>query len=420
MIYNYEGDLLQKYPTLAGDGVTDDTTALQALVDTYSSVRLPSDLVIKISSTITIDPEKCVLFDGGNSTILVSGDISALKIAGSMTTGMSANPNTLNADIMNKEAGCTICNCKIQGGGVGVGIEVDGAFKPVIRNNYIHHTNTGILLKNMNRDVQILGNNIYASTLYGVCIDSTANIHQLNINDNIINYAKYCIVFDKPLYIANVQICGNDIEVSSYPTSGQANFRCIMVDCDTDGSSIETSIFEMEITGNTCQGHATNTSVIEFTGGTYKTRHVSDVNITGNHISNSAANLIDIQNVARIAITGNTMKVATEYAVSIADGNGMVSVADNICEQCGGFIESTDSLVRLIVNGNISNTGSANPYNLVGSEIKNAIINANVLSGSNTGMVVNPTSVTRVLVTSNVVGSSTYSLHSGVTASNNI
>ena len=421
MIYGYEGNLLDKYPTLVGDGITDDTEAFQDLVDSFASIHLPANLKIKITDTIEIDPAKLKMLDGGGCTILISGDITAFKVNGSLTSSMTANPDSIPADIKNLEGGFMLCNFKIQGNEAGTAIELDGCFKPTIRNCYIHNVKTGIVIENQCRDILILGNHIYGCQLYGILVDESANIHQCNINDNIINYAYYCIYLNKCRYTANFQIVGNDIEISTYP--GQANrqhYRCIMIDASEGETSTSNGLNEIEIVGNTIQGHAHCDHVIEFAGQSSQSRYINNININGNHISNSSDDLIVITNAYTAIFNGNTIKDVTGYAFAVGEHTGRVSITDNNATGCGGFVKQTSACERMIVANNISNTNTADPYNIAGTNLTNAIIQGNVVSGSNTGMVVNPTNVTRVMVANNIVGSGSYTLHNDVTASNNV
>lgn len=421
MLYDYTGSVIPKYPNIVGDGVADDTDALQALVDTYASVRLPSDLKIKITDTIVIDPAICRLLDGGNSTVIISSDIVAFSVKGSLTSSMTANPDTLPDAIKNTEGGFEFCNFKIQGNETGTAIELDGIFKPTIRNCYIHNVKTGIVIKNQCRDILILGNHIYGCQLYGILIDTSANIHQCNINDNIINYAYYCIYFNKCRYVANFQICGNDIEISTYPgVANQDKYRCIVFDSGVGESQTTSGLNEIEITGNTIQGHSNCDHVIEFITQANPVRYCNDISIVGNHISNSSSDLIVLEGVFNLAISGNTIMGAAGYTVAIGDNTGRISITGNACSSCNGFIKHTGACNRLIIANNISNTSQADSYNLVGNDLTNAIIQGNVVSGSNTGMTINPTSLTRVMTANNIVGSGTYNLKSGVVASNNI
>ena len=426
MIYDYLGNALTIYPSIVGDGVTDDTEALQALVDNYAEVWLSADLNIKITDTIEVDTSKCHFIGGRNCTILPDGDITAFHVFGSMDSSMHANPNTLTAQIMNDEGGFTICGLRIQGEEEGIGIELDACFKANVRGCYLHHLNTGILISNQCRDFIISENHIFANQQYGIEIGTTANIHQCNIENNIINYALYCILFNKPRYVANFQITGNDIEINGYsggsggyPSGSPRDFRCIKIDARTDGETDTDPLAEIEIVGNTIQGHGGCDAVIEMVGDQSPSRTIKDINITGNHISMSYGELIDVECVNGAIIEGNTFRVAGTYAVLIGDNCSMVSVVDNNCADSDGFIKNTGTVARLRITNNTVQTTDSNPFDVRGT-LTNAMINGNVLSGSNTSMTVNPTTATRVMVANNICSSGSYTLHSDVTASNNV
>ena len=407
MFYDYNGDLLDVYPSI--------------LFDTYSSVRLPSDLRIKITNTVTIDTSKCFLFDGGGSTILLSGNIVGFEVSGSLVSGMTADPDTLSNDIKNKEAGFIFRNVKIQGEESGTGIVLDSCFKPTINGCYLHHLNTGIELKNICRDVNILGNQIYDMQLYGIHFDKTSNLHQINVDGNIITYCYHCIFIDKSDYIANLQIVGNDIEIHEKPdTSTKELHRCIMIDTGVDSQSVTNNLKEIVIVGNTLQGHSKSEAIIEVIKDVNPTRMLENVTINSNHISNSISELISLTNTQKATINGNTFDVATNYAVLIGSSCHVLSISGNTCVNCGGFIKHTGSTNRLNITNNLSNTTKADPFNVIGSNVTNGMILGNVVSGSNPSVTVNPSSVTRVMVSNNICGTGTYTLHNDVTASNNV
>ena len=427
MVYDYQGNLIDIKPSIVGDGVADDTEALQALVDNFSEVYLSGNLRIKVTDTIEVDPATCHFIGGRNCTILPVGDITVFHIQGSMTSSMNASPRTLDENIMNNEGGFTICGLRIQGSETGTAIEIDACFKANVKDCYIHHMKKGIVISNQCRDFEISGNHIYATQLYSIEVASNANIHQCNIENNIINYAKYLIYINKARYIANFQIVGNDLEVNGYaggsggyPSGSVRDFRCIVIDAQTDSEDDVNPFSEIEIVGNTMQGHGGCDHVIEMLGDASPSRTIKDMNITGNHISMSYGDLIALACINGINISGNTIRESSGYAIHIGANCTIVSITGNNCGDSAGFVKHTGSTNRLIVANNISQTDTADPYHLIGSNIQNGIIEGNVLSGSNTGMTVNPTSVTRVMVANNIVGSGSYTLHSSVVANNNM
>ena len=166
-----------------------------------------------LGRAITIDTSKIKVFDGNNSEFIMTADNRAVfEITGSLDNSMSANPNTLNTEIMNNEPNTIIRNCIIRGTtneddtykNNGIGIVLSGAIKTKIENCYIHHMATGIKLTNVCRDISICNNHIYAITGNGISLEDT-NIHQLKINSNFITYCMNCI----NMIVANAYISTN-------------------------------------------------------------------------------------------------------------------------------------------------------------------------------------------------------------------
>ena len=313
----------------------------------------------KISRVITIDTSKFKVFDGNNSEFIMQKDVSAFEIIGSLDSSMSANPNTLNTEIMDNEPNTIIRNCIIRGktnedgtyANNGIGITLSGAIKTKIENCYIHHMATGIKLINACRDISICNNHIYAITGNGISLENT-NIHQLNINSNFISYCMNC-VYVKPTELANLQMNGNDIEISTYP-DGYENARCLNFDI----SSTSNSCYEIEICGNTIQGHSASGNLIQFLGGT---NPIQNVSIVGNHISNSNGTAMLLKDCKGFTIQGNTIKCIVGYIYDLQGTVSYVNIQGNTgCENCNNVIDAPASAVleHIAYIDNIT-TGSA-------------------------------------------------------------
>ena len=332
MLYKYNSDKI-RYPGIIGDGISDDTTAIQRAINSNTTIIFPDGYKFRLTNSINIDIGTLDLFDGGNSKFIVDGSFPAFVITGSLLSSMSANPTSLTDAVKENEASFIFKNCKIIGGntisGENAGVCLSGCFKTKIENCYFYKLTDGIIIENTNRDIVILNNHIYAMSRYGVHIKPTANVHQANVLGNIISYAKYCIYMENPDQIANWQFTGNDIEISSYPVNNTSDFRCIRIESDNTKSG---QLSEIEIVGNTIQGHYLSDSIIDIFGGT--NRYIQYISITGNHISNSNNKIITISKGNNISINGNNIANAVSTVFSfdkckniVANGNSFENTA---------------------------------------------------------------------------------------------
>lgn len=354
MVYDINGNELDAstddYSTLAGDGVTDDTAALQALVDGRDYIAIPSGKTILLSSAITIDISTLKYFDGGNCTFIINGSFNAFEITGALTSSMTADPSTLTDSIIEDEAAFKFSNCKItsSSGTSGVGVYLSGAFKTTIENCYIFKVGTGIAIANRCRDLMICNNQIYYCQNYGLHIQSTANLHQFNFAANIITYCTCCIFFDNPVQIANWQCTGNDIEVGTYPANTASSARAILIDSTGTNSG---QLSEIEIAGNTIQGHTLSATIIEIIGGT--NRYVQLVSLVGNHISNCTGPIVSLTKVQTMACCGNTFKEGG-YVYSITNCQYVVITGEAAYDVTGISTASGTNTGVVIENNTVS------------------------------------------------------------------
>lgn len=381
MLYDYKGKRLDIYAGIKGDGVTDDTAALQALVNQYGTLHLPSGLKVLLKRAVTIDISKCNLFDGGNSTFIVDGDHAGFVLSGTMTGSMTADPTSLTSKIINAEADFILENCRITSSNEtqGTGVQITGCFEANVERCYIHHINTGISVSGRNRNLRINDNHIYCCYNTGIYFMPQVNLHQFNLDSNMISYCAKCIWIDSPDQIANWQLSGNDIETSTYPTGDRSGFRCLLI----EGGSNTVFLAEIEVTGNTIQGHGEGNCIIEMKGTT--ATKVVNVSIVGNHISNSSDKLIDMAYVKGAAFGGNTSKDVTNYAYNIADCD-TVSVVGESMINIGGLVTVSGTTTGILVANCTAQTNKADPIRTVGDNArlvaKNILINGSEYSGA--------------------------------------
>lgn len=349
IVYDINGCQQSPYDNYFGDGTHDDAIALQFLIDNNTSVRLPEARNIRLTQSLVIDISKLQIFDGNNSTFYVDGDFPAFVLNGTMTSG-SADPSSLTDQIVKKESGFLLENCKIIGTDetLGTGIEISGCVNIQISKNYIVNLKKGIVIKNRNRDIIIADNNIYKIYDSGIEVDPTVNLHQMNIVGNMIQYCHKCIYINNVLNYANYQITGNDIEISTYPSVNLSDSRCVLVDIADNKSGY---FAELIMCGNTIQGHSLSDVLIEINGGGV----AKYTNITGNHISNSRYACIKLSKCNDTSISGNTFKNDTytdenAYVLKISGCNN-TALSANTFSAIGRLIDINESN-NVVVTGN--------------------------------------------------------------------
>lgn len=291
---------------IVGDGVTDDTMALQRLVNLCENVTLDAKKTILISSQINVDLRYVKVLNGNGAKVIVNDDFYAFLLSGSLTT--SSNPNNVSEVVMGEEAATKFTGFRITSsdGVTGGGIETTKAFKLYIVGNYIYKCYNGIRVFGKCRDLLISENNVYAVQNDCLLFDQDVDLHQCNIVNNMLQYAIICLHIYNPHAIANFQIDSNDIEISTYPV-GYENAIAVMFESNVTPGQFS----EIEMCGNTIQGHASSEDVIRFVGDA--TVPITNVSITGNHISNSSKRAMWLENCLCIAISSNTYKDVGSY-----------------------------------------------------------------------------------------------------------
>lgn len=299
-----------------GDGLVDDTEAIQKAVDSITgkgALWFAPGKRYLISDTIDIDVSKVRAIIGNNAQIVVSEDVPAFHIQGSKTTG-TALPSQ-NTVIATEELSPSISDLQVysnQSPYKGVGFRIEGTFGLRITGCHLFRLVTGIELVNRNRNIIIQGNHIWDCLNYGIHYNG-GNLHQNIIAENHISYLDKAIFVDEA-DVHNLHIVGNDIE-----GSGSSNLIHIK---GTRGATVS----QVQIASNSIEDHMENTgALLRVENATASGDTTAIMEIVGNEFSSSNTDAIEFSGdnatIKSVTITGNNFIGLNGFAVRI-NGRG--------------------------------------------------------------------------------------------------
>ena len=378
--------------TLVGDGQTDDTAALQKLVDNQGAVRLPKGRY-KITKTVTIDLTKtgyAAISGDGTAQIIMAGSGPALHFIG--THGKSADPWNFKPQVWQNERAPSVAGIEIVGAHAEAdGIEATGVMQLTVEHVLIRECRHAIHLTKSNRNIIINACNLYHNTGIGVFYDDV-NLHQSNIVGSHISYNGGGGIVSRGGNVRNVQIGTCDIE-ANHDAKGKPAAN---VELDSTGGSIG----EVTITGCTLQhthkapgsanirilGAGKDDSIVR-RGGRATTRE-GNVTITGNVFSDVEVN-VEIRQARGVTITANTFWEGFAYDLVVEDSSNIMISGNNF-----------DRNPRYIVNGN----DLAEKNGVILSRIQDSSFSDNiVLGGHGHEAAVDVTDCSRLRLTNNSI-----------------
>ena len=330
--------------TLVGDGQADDTAALQKLVDTQGSVRLPKGRY-RLTKTVTIDLAKtgyASISGDGTAQIIMAGSGPALRFVG--THGKSADPWNFKPQVWQNERAPAVTGIEIAGAHAEAdGIEATGTMQLTVQQVLIRECRHAIRLTKSNRNVIISACNLYHNSGIGVFYDDV-NLHQSNIVGSHISYNGGGGIVSRGGNVRNLQIGTCDIEYN-HASKGKPAAN---VELDSTGGSIG----EVTITGCTIQhtNKAPDSANIRILGagkdeslvrrGGRPTTREGNVTITGNVFSDVQVN-VEIKNARGVTVSANTFWEGFTHDILVEDSSNIVISGNNF-----------DRNPRYLVNGN--------------------------------------------------------------------
>ena len=328
----------------SGDGVTDDTAALEhALQDGDGVLRLHKG-TFRLSRSLVIDLSRtgyaAVIGDGGSSRIVMAGPGPAIKIVGTHL-GTSV-PKSVTDAIWQKERFPTVSGLEILGEHPeAVGIELVRTFQPTVSQVLVRRCKYGIHLTERNRNVLITDCHLYDNEIYGLFFDR-CDLHQTNVSGCHISFNKRAGIKSLAGDVHNLQITGNDIEYNNRPGVDTPDEGGAEIDFDAS----EGTISEVTLSSNTIQATnqpgGANLRIRGSQPGT--TQGACLIAITGNIIGSNTRG-IDMAQAYRVTITGNTIYDAAEYSILARACRGIAIGSNTICWKSDDSLPPRDGLL---------------------------------------------------------------------------
>lgn len=324
-----------------GDGLNDDTDAIQRAVENANDVVLLPKGRYRITKTIRIDLNKIgwMSIEGhGVAQVLMEGNGPAFDWIG--THEGTADPTSVKEAVWSKERAPGLSGIEILGASKEAdGIRASGLMQFTMDKILIHKCRNGVHLVNRNRNIIVSQCNIYENSGVGILYDKV-NLHQSNIVGSHISYCSGGGIVMRGGEVRNVHIGTCDIESNMGVDSPEtAN---VLID-STTGSTDEVAITGCTLQHNSKSPNSANIRVI----GRGITSQKNDtptreghIAISGNVFSDVRVN-IHLQHARGVSIVGNTFWEGFDRDILIEDSEAIVVGANDM-----------DRNPRYIINNN--------------------------------------------------------------------
>src|SRR5438874_1179532 len=188
-----------------GDGVADDTAAIQELIDAKAgSIRFPAG-TYRITKPLAVDLDKVGFTSfvaDGSARLVMAGPGPAIRFVG--THGGTADPNSVKPEVWDRQRMPAVEGLAIVGEHAEAdGIEAAGTMQLTLRGVHIRKCRHGVHLVERNRNLLIDACHIYENSGCGVYYDHV-NLHQSNISASHIRYCRGGGVFVRGGEVRNI------------------------------------------------------------------------------------------------------------------------------------------------------------------------------------------------------------------------
>ncbi len=290
-----------------GDGLTDDTAALQKAVNSGAGdLEFPKGRY-RITQTVVIDLDRvgyAALAGNGTAQVIMEGPGPAFHFLG--THDGTASPKTVKTNVWDNQRTPMIDGIEILGAhDEAIGVEAVGTMQITISRLVVRKALHGIHLAGRNRNVLIANCHIYENRGVGIYLDEV-NLHQTNVVGSHISYNLGGGIVSRKGNVRNLHVGTCDIEGNHPPKDAAPELATanILLDCRESRYGIG----EVAITGCTIQHthDSPDSANIRYLGSSAPDTREGHIAITGNVLSDVQVN-IDLRDVRGAAITGNTI-----------------------------------------------------------------------------------------------------------------
>ena len=329
-----------------GDGVVDDTAALQHALEAGDGVLELDKGTYRITAPLVLDTTKQgymgVRGRSGTSRILMAGPGPAIQVVGNHLG--TARPASYESHTWDQERMPILEGFEIVGEHPeAIGIELRKTTKTVITRVLVRECKYGIHLVERNRDFILSDSHLLNNTHHGLFFDH-CNLHQIIVHGNHISWNLKSGIKSVAGDVHNLQITGNDIEYNHHQDvdvspNGEPRGAEIWFDAR------EGVISEVTISSNTIQATiqpgGSNIRIWGTPDSTIPTNRL--IAITGN-VLGSQTRAVDLRDGDRIAITGNTIYESQDRSIVMRDCQNIAIGSNTIQSRDIGTRRDRDGL----------------------------------------------------------------------------
>lgn len=342
-----------------GDGVADDTAAIQAAIDAAAgTVHFPPG-VYRVTQPLLADlsqTDYLTLRGDSAARIEMHGAGPAIRLRGSHRG--SAAPAQVAERVWQAERMPLIDGIAIEGKHESAcGVEADGTMQLTITRSHFRGLLHAIHLIGNNRNLLISDCHLYHNRGVGIFLDKV-NLHQINVTACHISYCEGGGIVSRQGNVRNLQITGCDIE--SNMAADQPPTANVLIDCRE--SRYGTG--EVAITGCTIQHNrdGDQSANIAIYGGSQPSplwgpTREGHITITGNVLSDVQTN-IRLNQVRGVTITGNTIWQGYRHNLLLESCSHLIISGNNLDRnpryRTGNLVPVNAVVLRDCVDCNLS------------------------------------------------------------------